>query len=110
MLRIARQNLSWSAVYNFGSLPLAALGLIPPWLAALGMSLSSIAVVLNAARLLPRRRASRTAPAMNILLVLVPLSLALVAFGLWAFFWAVGNGQFDDLESAGWDALLDRDE
>lgn len=58
MLRIARQNLSWSAVYNFGSLPLAAAGLIPPWLAALGMSLSSMAVVLNAARLLPRRAPS----------------------------------------------------
>jgi Cu2+-exporting ATPase len=56
MLRIARQNLSWAALYNFGSLPLAAVGLIPPWLAALGMSLSSMAVVLNAARLLPRRR------------------------------------------------------
>ncbi len=56
-LRIARQNLVWSAVYNFGSLPLAALGLNPPWLAALGMSLSSIAVVLNAARLLPRAEA-----------------------------------------------------
>jgi cbb3-type cytochrome oxidase maturation protein len=47
---------------------------------------------------------------MNILLILVPLSLALVAFGVWAFFWAVGNGQFDDLESAGWDAFLDRNE
>jgi P-type Cu2+ transporter len=58
MLRIARQNLSWSALYNFGSLPLAAAGLIPPWLAALGMSVSSIAVVLNAARLLPRRAAT----------------------------------------------------
>jgi cbb3-type cytochrome oxidase maturation protein len=44
---------------------------------------------------------------MNILLVLVPLSLALVGFALWAFFWAVGNGQFEDLESSGWDALLD---
>lgn len=53
--RIARQNLLWSAVYNFGSVPLAAAGLISPWLAALGMSLSSIAVVLNAARLLPPR-------------------------------------------------------
>jgi Cu2+-exporting ATPase len=58
MLRIARQNLSWSALYNFGSLPLAAAGLIPPWLAALGMSVSSMAVMLNAARLLPRRVAS----------------------------------------------------
>jgi cbb3-type cytochrome oxidase maturation protein len=46
----------------------------------------------------------------NILLVLVPLSLALVAVGLWAFFWAVGNGQFDDLESSGWQALLNDDE
>jgi Cu2+-exporting ATPase len=52
-LRIARQNLLWSAVYNFGSLPLAAFGLIPPWVAALGMSLSSVAVVLNSTRLLP---------------------------------------------------------
>jgi len=54
-LRVARQNLVWSAAYNLGSLPLAALGVIPPWLAALGMSLSSIAVVLNALRLLPSR-------------------------------------------------------
>jgi Cu2+-exporting ATPase len=53
-LSIARQNLMWSAIYNFGSLPLAAFGLIPPWLAALGMSLSSVAVVLNSTRLLPR--------------------------------------------------------
>jgi P-type Cu2+ transporter len=57
-LRIARQNLAWSAAYNFGSLPLAALGYIPPWVAALGMSLSSIAVVLNAMRLLPTRFAN----------------------------------------------------
>lgn len=57
--RIARQNLVWSAAYNFGSLPLAACGWIPPWLAALGMSLSSIAVVLNAARLLPSRPSNR---------------------------------------------------
>jgi cbb3-type cytochrome oxidase maturation protein len=47
---------------------------------------------------------------MNILLVLVPLSLVLVAAALWAFFWAVGNGQFDDLESSSWDVVLDRDE
>lgn len=42
---------------------------------------------------------------MSILFVLIPLSLALVALGGWAFFWAVGAGQFDDLESPGWDAL-----
>jgi Cu2+-exporting ATPase len=62
-LQIARQNLIWSAVYNFGSLPLAAFGLIPPWIAALGMSLSSIAVVLNAARLLPRAESGDAARA-----------------------------------------------
>lgn len=52
-LEIARQNMIWAVAYNFGSLPLAALGWIPPWAAALGMSLSSIGVVLNATRLLP---------------------------------------------------------
>jgi Cu2+-exporting ATPase len=59
-LRIARQNLCWAAVYNFGSLPLAALGFIPPWLAALGMSLSSIVVILNATRLLSTKPAGRS--------------------------------------------------
>ncbi len=48
---IVRQNLAWSAAYNLVSLPLAALGLIAPWVAALGMSLSSLLVVLNALRL-----------------------------------------------------------
>lgn len=42
---------------------------------------------------------------MSILFVLVPLSLALVAFACWGFFWAVGNGQFDDLETPGWEAV-----
>jgi Cu2+-exporting ATPase len=49
--RIVRQNLAWSIVYNLAALPLAAFGLVPPWLAAIGMSLSSVAVVLNAMRL-----------------------------------------------------------
>jgi cbb3-type cytochrome oxidase maturation protein len=44
---------------------------------------------------------------MSILFVLVPLSLALVVFAGWAFFWAVGAGQFDDLESPGWEVLRD---
>jgi cation transport ATPase len=39
-----------ASVYNVSALPLAALGWIPPWLAAAGMSLSSVLVVLNAAR------------------------------------------------------------
>lgn len=46
-----RQNLSWSLLYNFSVIPLAAQGLIPPYLAAIGMSLSSLLVLLNALRL-----------------------------------------------------------
>jgi Cu2+-exporting ATPase len=49
--RVVRQNLAWAIAYNLAALPLAAFGLVPPWLAAIGMSLSSVAVVLNAMRL-----------------------------------------------------------
>ncbi len=48
---VIRQNLVWSAGYNLVALPLAALGWVPPWLAAIGMSASSLLVVLNALRL-----------------------------------------------------------
>ena len=44
---------------------------------------------------------------MEILYVLIPLGLLLVGFGLWAFFWAAGSGQFDDLDSPGWSVLDD---
>jgi cbb3-type cytochrome oxidase maturation protein len=44
---------------------------------------------------------------MNIIFILIPLSLLLVAFAGWGFFWAVNAGQFDDLESPGWDVLRD---
>ncbi|MBM4197622.1 MAG: cadmium-translocating P-type ATPase [Gammaproteobacteria bacterium] len=47
---ILRQNLAWAAAYNLTAIPAAALGLLPPWLAALGMSLSSLLVVANARR------------------------------------------------------------
>jgi Cu2+-exporting ATPase len=50
-LRVVRQNLGWALCYNLAAVPLAALGLVPPWLAALGMSMSSLGVVLNARRL-----------------------------------------------------------
>lgn len=49
--RVVRQNLSWAAAYNAVSVPLAIAGLMPPWLAGLGMAASSLVVVLNAARL-----------------------------------------------------------
>ncbi len=42
---------------------------------------------------------------MSILYVLIPVTLALVALAGWAFFWAIGAGQFDDLESPGWEVL-----
>ena len=50
-LRIVRQNLGWAAAYNIICVPLALAGLMPAWLAGLGMALSSLLVVLNAARL-----------------------------------------------------------
>lgn len=49
--QIIRQNLSFSLIYNLGILIPAALGLVTPWMAAIGMSLSSAFVVLNTTRL-----------------------------------------------------------
>jgi cbb3-type cytochrome oxidase maturation protein len=43
----------------------------------------------------------------DIVLALIPLGIVLLAIALWAFFWAVGNGQFDDFESSVWRILLD---
>jgi Cu2+-exporting ATPase len=51
MMRVIRQNLSWALAYNITALPLAAVGLIHPWMAALGMSASSLIVIGNAMRL-----------------------------------------------------------
>ena len=39
-----KQNLAWALGYNLVALPLAAAGAVPPWAAAIGMSLSSLAV------------------------------------------------------------------
>ena len=49
--RIISQNLLWAFAYNMTLIPLAVMGYVPPWLAALGMSLSSLLVVGNACRL-----------------------------------------------------------
>lgn len=49
--RAIKQNLGLSLVYNLIAIPAAAMGLVPPWLAALGMTSSSLAVVINALRL-----------------------------------------------------------
>jgi Cu2+-exporting ATPase len=50
-LRVVRQNLAWSVVYNAACVPLALMGWLPAWAAGLGMALSSLLVVLNALRL-----------------------------------------------------------
>jgi Cu2+-exporting ATPase len=49
--RVVRQNLGWALAYNLLALPLAAMGMVTPWIAALGMTLSSLLVTLNALRL-----------------------------------------------------------
>ncbi len=50
--RIIKQNLALSLLYNASILPLAALGLVAPWMAVIGMSASSIIVISNSLRLL----------------------------------------------------------
>jgi len=50
-LRIVRQNLLWSFAYNLLAIPLAMTGIVTPWMAGIGMSSSSLLVVLNALRL-----------------------------------------------------------
>ena len=55
-MRLVRQNLAWALAYNAAALPLAALGFIGPWEAALFMAASSAAVLANAARPLDGER------------------------------------------------------
>jgi Cu2+-exporting ATPase len=50
-LGVIRLNVAWAIGYNLLALPLAASGWVPPWLAALGMSASSLLVTANSARL-----------------------------------------------------------
>ncbi|MFO1198619.1 MAG: HAD-IC family P-type ATPase [Burkholderiaceae bacterium] len=55
--RVIAENLAWATLYNLVAIPAAALGWVPPWLAAVGMSTSSLLVVANALRLrLPARK------------------------------------------------------
>jgi len=46
---------------------------------------------------------------MSVLYLLIPLALVLLALSVWAFFWAVRRGQFDDLDSPALQILLDDD-
>ncbi len=51
MQAIIHQNFAWAIIYNLVAIPLAAMGWVTPWMAAIGMSMSSLLVVLNALRL-----------------------------------------------------------
>jgi Cu2+-exporting ATPase len=51
MQKIIKQNLGWALIYNIIAVPLAAAGWVAPWMAAIGMSMSSLIVVMNALRL-----------------------------------------------------------
>ena len=50
VIAISAQSRRWALVYNLCAVPFAAVGLVSPWLAAIGMSLSSLGVVLNTLR------------------------------------------------------------
>ena len=56
---IVRQNLAWAVSYNLVAIPLAMTGYVTPWMAAIGMSTSSLLVVLNALRLTRSPRAHK---------------------------------------------------
>ncbi|HEX5513439.1 MAG TPA: cbb3-type cytochrome oxidase assembly protein CcoS [Gammaproteobacteria bacterium] len=47
---------------------------------------------------------------MEIIFVMIPLGIVLAGLAIWAFFWAVGSGQFDDLDGPAYSVLLDDDQ
>ncbi len=61
--KIIRQNLGWALGYNVIAIPAAALGYVTPWIAGIGMSSSSLLVVLNALRLSDFKSSSHEAAA-----------------------------------------------
>jgi Cu2+-exporting ATPase len=50
-MTVIRQNFAWAVLYNLVAVPLASRGWIAPWMAAIGMSTSSLVVVVNSLRL-----------------------------------------------------------
>ncbi len=47
---------------------------------------------------------------MNVLIILLPIALFLGTLGLIGFIWSMKTGQFDDLEGAGWRAIMNEDD
>ena len=65
-LHVIRQNLAWALGYNLIAVPAAVMGYVPPWLAAIGMSASSLLVVVNALRLTRRSARKNPSPAAEV--------------------------------------------
>lgn len=65
-MRIIRQNITWAVLYNAAAVPLAASGCLQPWMAAVGMSASSLLVTLNAMRLLRLPRSPAVGSALSL--------------------------------------------
>ncbi len=70
--RIIRENLGWALGYNLIAIPAAALGYVTPWIAGIGMSASSLLVVLNALRLSDFRQS----PSSSTVALSAPLSVS----------------------------------
>jgi Cu2+-exporting ATPase len=64
-LAVIRENLVWALAYNLTAVPLAALGMVTPWMAGIGMSASSLVVILNSLRLFRQPAISAAAPTLR---------------------------------------------
>ncbi|MET3137375.1 Cu2+-exporting ATPase [Undibacterium sp. GrIS 1.2] len=62
---IIRQNLVWASIYNLIVIPAAAFGYLPPLISGVGMTISSMVVVLNALRLHRLPKSHKATPASN---------------------------------------------